>query len=66
LADNNTGIVSGILSELYHRPDALSRSFFRIFSALAVLATDPRVHNPAMVEPMLDKVLEANAVFKAA
>ena len=33
--------------------------------ALAALATDPQVCDPAMVEPMLDDLLEANATLKA-
>jgi alpha-galactosidase len=33
--------------------------------ALAALATDPLVRDPAGVEPMLDELLEANAAFKA-
>ena len=33
--------------------------------ALAALATDPLVHDPAVVEPMLDELLEANAAFEA-
>jgi alpha-galactosidase/6-phospho-beta-glucosidase family protein len=33
--------------------------------ALAALATDPMVPDPAVVEPMLDELLEANAVFMA-
>ena len=33
--------------------------------ALAALATDPMVPDPAMVEPMLDELLEANAAFMA-
>ena len=31
--------------------------------ALAALATDPLVHDPAAVEPMLDELLAANARF---
>lgn len=34
-------------------------------SALAALATDPLVHDPATVEPLLDELLEANAAFEA-
>jgi alpha-galactosidase/6-phospho-beta-glucosidase family protein len=33
--------------------------------ALAALATDPQVHDPAVVEPMLDELLEANVAFRA-
>ena len=33
--------------------------------ALAALATDPPVRNPAEVEPNLDELLAANAAFKA-
>jgi alpha-galactosidase/6-phospho-beta-glucosidase family protein len=33
--------------------------------ALAALATDPLVHDPATAKQMLDQLLEANAVFKA-
>jgi len=33
--------------------------------ALAALATDPQVRDPATVEPMLDELLEANVAFRA-
>jgi alpha-galactosidase/6-phospho-beta-glucosidase family protein len=33
--------------------------------ALAALATDPLVRDPAVVEPMLDELLGANAAFEA-
>ena len=33
--------------------------------ALAALATDPQVHDPATVAPMLDELLEANVAFRA-
>jgi alpha-galactosidase/6-phospho-beta-glucosidase family protein len=33
--------------------------------ALAALATDPQVRNPATVAPMLDELLQANVAFRA-
>ena len=37
----------------------------RLEPALAALATDPLVHDPATVKPLLNELLEANAMFEA-